>query len=64
MGIFSKKVTPISSSDFEKQVTALVICGRLAGVNNGEMAQVLAKHAAGLQREIVQAREARSMRLT
>jgi hypothetical protein len=58
---FSKKASPISSSDFERQLTALVICGRLSNVPKADMATILAKHAAGLQREIARAKEERAL---
>ena len=60
-GFGRKGASPISSADFERQVSALVICGRLSNVNRSEMATVLARHAAGLQREITQAKEQRSL---
>jgi hypothetical protein len=59
---FSKKASPISTSEFEKQVSALVILGRLANVSRADMAMILAREAAGLQREIQNAREERNMR--
>jgi hypothetical protein len=61
MGLFNKKASPISSADFEQQLSALVICGRLSNVPKAEMATILAKHAAGLQREITHAKEQRAL---
>ena len=59
---FSKKASPISSSDFQRQLTGLVICGRISNVSRHDMSVMLSREAASLQREINNARDERNMR--
>jgi hypothetical protein len=61
---FSKKASPLSSSDFERQLSALIILGRLSNIGRAEMAKSLERHAAGLRREVQHAVDNRNMRAT
>lgn len=59
---FSKKPTPISSSEFERELASLIVRGRLASVSKFDMIKALQGHAASLRREIDTARDARNLR--
>jgi hypothetical protein len=61
---FHKKASPLSSSDFDKQLSALVILGRLSNVSRSEMAKSLERHAGGLRREAQNAIDSRNLRAT
>jgi cold shock CspA family protein len=61
---FSKRASPLSSADFEKQLSALISLGRLSNVNRADMAKSLERHAGGLRREINRVIEDRNMRAT
>jgi hypothetical protein len=64
LGLFGKNKVAISAREFERELSSLIVRGRLANVNKSVMMRALRSSADGLQREINRAIEDRNMRLT